>query len=153
MPCRRLYSQTPLVTQKVIFLQMYKAVQVYLLMYQLVWEDKQHKNFWNQFGESLLSALSVGKRELHGMVLKAGESWDRYQKKIEDFLVDWENHNSALLRVSAAKQTEGTILRKNITILKKAVKQINTCPDATQLPETKQKLEHLLDQLGEAYQR
>lgn len=127
--------------------------------------------------ELIRSALSVGKRELHGMVLKAGESWDRYQKKIEDFLVDWENHNSALLRynpartfkwigisppdpclfvfirVSAAKQTEGTILRKNITILKKAVKQINTCPDATQLPETKQKLEHLLDQLGEAYQR
>jgi hypothetical protein len=43
--------------QRVIHLQMNKAAQLYLLMYQLVWEDKQHQKFWAQFGESLLYTL------------------------------------------------------------------------------------------------
>jgi len=50
---RALYSTL----QRVIHLQMNKAAQLYLLMYQLVWEDKQHQKFWTQFGESLLYTL------------------------------------------------------------------------------------------------
>jgi hypothetical protein len=50
------------VVQRVIHLQMNKAAQLYLLTYQLVWEDKQHQKFWAQFGESLLyvTASSLG---------------------------------------------------------------------------------------------
>lgn len=38
------------------------------------------------------------KTELHDVVSKAGEDWDKYRTKVEDFLVDWERHNTALLR-------------------------------------------------------
>ena len=38
------------------------------------------------------------KTELREVVSKGGEDWDKYQTKIENFLVDWERHNNALLR-------------------------------------------------------
>lgn len=99
---------------------MHKATQIYLLIYQLIWEDKQHNKFWAQFGEPMLlvpllciadlflllglhsllcrKALSLMKSELVSLVLKAGEDWEKYKLKMEDFLVDWEKHNTALLR-------------------------------------------------------
>lgn len=180
-----------LVLQRVGQLQMNKAAQIYLLMYQLVWEDKQHLKFWAQFGQSLLyaylalclaldgdlsvniprNALSMMKNELMNVVLKAGQDWNSYRQKIEDFLVDWEKFNSALLRyaalssnaqqqwclrnmlhsISAAEQTEGTLLRKNLTIVKKAIKEINTSVGASKLPETKQALESVQELLHRAY--
>lgn len=137
--------------KRVIHLQMNKAAQLYLLMYQLVWEDKQHQKFWTQFGESLLNGLSMMKTELHDVVSKAGEDWDKYRTKVEDFLVDWERHNTALLRVSAADQTEGTVLRKNVMIVKKAMKQIDTSVGASKLPQTKRALTLLLSLLERTY--
>lgn len=114
---RSTFAEHFLSLQKVNQLQMNKAAQLYLITYQLVWEDKQHQKFWTQWGKCLLYATHVGirsdcfpdvracrdtltsmKAELVDVVLKAGHDWEVYHKKVEDFLVDWEKHNAALLR-------------------------------------------------------
>jgi hypothetical protein len=58
---------------------------------------------------------------------------------------------AAVGRVSAADQTEGTVLRKNVMIVKKAMKQIDTSVGASKLPQTKRALTLLLSLLERTY--
>ena len=40
--------------RRIVLLQLHKTAQLYLLTYQLVWEDRQHPKFWGRFGAPML---------------------------------------------------------------------------------------------------
>jgi hypothetical protein len=133
--------------------QVNKATQLYLVIYQLTWEDRQNSRFWSQHGAALLDALQEIRSELQKIVVGTGQDWTEYKKKVEDFLVDWEKHNQALLRVSAADQTEGTLIRKTLSITRKAVKQIDRSVGGDRLPATRAALEKLATVFDQSYRQ
>ncbi len=182
---------------------MNKAAQLYLLMYQLVWEDKQHQKFWAQFGESLLYTLPSPAAWLSQTQLRTYTATHSQERLVDDedraprrgvegrrglgqvpnkgrglsgrlgatqhstspvppphhyvsSIARTLNHHqdgslAAVGRVSAADQTEGTVLRKNVMIVKKAMKQIDTSVGASKLPQTKRALTLLLSLLERTY--
>jgi hypothetical protein len=56
------------------------------------------------------------KAELQDVALKAGEDWDKYRAKIENFLVDWEKHNTALLRYTSPPTGAGGHIQEERTL-------------------------------------
>ena len=53
--------------------------------------------------------------------------------------------------MSAADQTEGTVLRKNVMLVKRAMKQIDASVGSAKLPQTRRALTLLLSLLERTY--
>jgi len=96
----------------------------YIIISKLIQENKQHIEFWKQFGSSYQQLLDIIRKDLLDAVLSYGDSWKNHHHILEEMIHNW-NSGSIVPSSEISKELIGPLIRKNIQCLKNVMKQVN----------------------------
>eukprot|EP00026_Physarum_polycephalum_P008786 Phypoly_transcript_08887.p1 GENE.Phypoly_transcript_08887~~Phypoly_transcript_08887.p1 ORF type:complete len:468 (+),score=54.14 Phypoly_transcript_08887:189-1406(+) len=142
--------------KKILQIESSTATNMYFVLARAAIDNKSNTNFWAKFGKYYVEIVQIAKNDMQKAVLAAGDNWEAHKKNAEDLIVTWEpankKSNSILnLLQPPDKAFEGTLIRKNIGVLRGALSQMEHKIGSNSLILTKTAVTNLIGILNTSY--
>ncbi|EGG19844.1 hypothetical protein DFA_06946 [Cavenderia fasciculata] len=140
------------IQNQILHLEMNVATNIYTILCGITLDNKLHKEFWNQFQNQFQDTISVCRRDLFNATVKCGENWETHKGLVDDTICGNEK-SFLLLSNHPSKEFLGSLVRKNLDVIKHTIDQINLRVKPDDLVSSKQSLQQLYNHLEIVYKK